>query len=117
MAKRKISPFKCWEGPRERVGYVRLNYDLLDSEAFLGLSGNAVKLYIYMREWAYRKEKSDGKSLTYTVRFASERLQLSIPTANKALLELEKKGFIKRLNNSKASREATVWEFSDKWYN
>lgn len=116
MAKRKISPFRKWENPKERDGYIRLAYGLIDSEAFLGLSGNAVKLYIYMREWAYKKEHSDGNALTYTLGLAKERLRISEPTANKALLELEKKGFIKRKNNSRATREPTQWEFSDKWY-
>lgn len=116
MAKRRISPFRKWENPKERDGYIRLAYGLIDSEAFLGLSGNAVKLYIYMREWAYKKEHSDGNALTYTLGLAKERLRISEPTANKALLELEQKGFIERKNNSRATREPTQWEFTDKWY-
>ncbi len=43
-------------------------------------------------------------------------LNVSEPTANKAMLELESKGIIKRLNNSRYAHEASKWEFVNEWY-
>jgi Fic family protein len=117
MSKKKKTPFKVWENTKQLDGYIRLAYGLLDNEVFKGLSGNAFKLYVYMREWAYRNEKSNGQYLTYSLSLAQKALGVSEPTANKALLELESKHIIKRLNNSRYAREASQWEFTDEWYN
>lgn len=116
MGKRKKTPFTVWENPKSQDGYVRLAHTLLDSEAFRNLSGNAFKLYVYMRQWAYRQEKSNGEYLTYTLTLVQKVLGVSEPTANKAILELEKKGIIKRLNNSRYRREASQWRFVKEWY-
>lgn len=114
--KKKFTPFKVWENTKEKDGYVRLAYGFLDYELIKGLSGNAFKLYVYMREWAYRNEKSNGQYLTYSLSLAKKALGVSEPTANKALLELESKKIIKRLNNSRYAREASQWEFTNEWY-
>lgn len=114
--KKKKTPFRVWENPKESDGYVRLAHTLLDNEVFKGLSGNAFKLYVYMRQWAYRKEQSNGQYLTYSLSLAKKALGVSEPTANKAILELESKGIIKRLNNSRWARKASQWEFVNDWY-
>lgn len=115
MAKKK-TPFHTWENPKDIDGYVRLGFSLINHPKFQNLSGNAIKLYIYMREWAYRKEKSNGQFLTYTLKLAKDIMNVSEPTANKAILELERNGFIIRLNNSKYNKEATRWQFVSDWY-
>lgn len=116
MKRRKKTPFRIWENTKEHDGYIRLAHSFLDNEVIRELSGNAFKLYVYMRQWAYRKENSNGEYLTYTLSLAKKALNVSEPTANKAILELESKGLIKRLNNSRYAREASQWKFSEEWY-
>lgn len=107
--------FRDWESKKENDGYVRLANSFLDSDLIRSLSGNAFKVYVYMRQWAYRKRKSNGQFLTYTLSMVMNILNVSEPTANKAILELQSKKIIKRLNNSRQERRATKWCFVGEW--
>lgn len=112
-----MKPFKSWENTSECDWYVRLPYDFLDHQNTLSLSGCAFKIYIIMRILAARDRTTPEDVVVLTVRKAAEYARVSEPSANKALLELEQKGYTKRLNNSKEKRVATEWKFVPDWQN
>lgn len=110
-----MKPFKSWENTSEYDWYIRLPYEFLDHKNTLSLSGNALKLYIAMRMVAARDSNTPEDVVTFTLRTAMKFLKVSEPSANKALLELEQKGYTKRLNKSREKRLATEWQFVSDW--
>jgi hypothetical protein len=83
---------------------------MLDSLAFLSLSGNAVKLYLYMKMWACGRD-----SVQYSTSMAQGFMTAN--TFRRARDELVKKGFITFPNkmSAKYKRESCEFEFSDHW--
>jgi len=111
MPRIKKVPFPPWasktiDGIEKR--YDRLGATQMASEAMRSLSGNAFKIYWYMRlESAGKKE--------FTFSHVKYRSYLSKPTFFKAIKELEDKGLIDVVQHNKNLRKANVYAFSERW--
>lgn len=83
---------------------------MLDSKAFISLSGNAVKLYLYLKMWACGR---DG------VQYSASMAQgfMAPNTFRRSRDELLEKGFIDFPNkmSAKYKRETCEFEFSNRW--
>lgn len=111
MARTKKVPFSPWEtrnadGTEKR--YIRLGVTQMSSEAMRGLSGNAFKIYCYMRI------ESGGKK-EFTFPHAKYRSYLSKPTFFRVIKELEDKGFIDVVQHNKNIRTSNLYAFSEQW--
>lgn len=110
MAGKKKTPFAPWEtkasnGIEKR--YVRLANTMLCSPAFLQLSGNATRVYVYMRiESAGKREFTMPRSKY--IKFIKKDAFLT------ATEELEKAGFIEIQHNANL-RKPNVYRFSERW--
>lgn len=111
MPKTKKVPFPPWattydSGIEKR--YDRLGATQMASEAMRSLTGNAFKIYWFMRiEAGGRKE--------FTFSNVKYRSYLSKPTFFKVVKELEDKGFIDVVQHNKNLRTANVYAFSERW--
>lgn len=81
-------PFKSYESANPNDKYICLTYSMMDSEAFRSLSGDAVKLYVYMKMLADGKDKFDFATALGT------QIGLSKKAYFRARNELIGKGFI-----------------------
>lgn len=111
MARKKKTPFAPWE-TRKSDGiekrYIRLADSLLCSPAFLQLSGNATRAYIYMRIESAGKPEFTMPRSKY-IRFMKKD---SFLTARE---ELETAGFIETVQNNANLRKPNVYRFSERW--
>lgn len=121
--KEKRKRFREWENPKQKDTYIRFGTETLKHEIFISLSNNAKVLYMYMKSWAYNSkeflQKHDNGGIgefEYSVSLTKKILNSSTQTALNTIHELEEKGFIERVNNSKHSRQTSLWIFSNKWY-
>ena len=92
--------------------HVQLHYYLLRSDAWRGLSGNSVRVYLelYMRF----NGTNNGKLFIGMDRIASN-LGMSKSTVCKAFKELEEKGWIAKVKNGKWIRgQASEWRLTTK---
>lgn len=94
------------------ASFVWFDRSILRSEAYHHLSGNAVKVLLVLM--AIYKGMNNG-DLWLSARDAAEHCNVAPNTANRALRELEEKGFIvavKRGAFSVKNRQATVWRLT-----
>lgn len=110
----KRQPFKQ---PDDNTKYewVDMTFYMLDHEQFKKLSVYSTKLYLYMRQWAYKNEewKSTG-IFTYSQSMAHSTGIMSTSQAKRCLKELWEKGFIDKQGYNK--NRTALWSFSDRWY-
>jgi DNA-binding GntR family transcriptional regulator len=98
--------------------YVRLPEYLLDCPAWQSLDCAARCLYVELAR-RYRGPDSNNGKIPYSVREAASALRISKDTANRALLDLQERGFLKIAKDSgfnikgRISREWLLTEFPD----
>jgi len=108
---------------RSKGGYGRYNnYDhsMILSEAFLSLSGDAVKVFMHVRT-RYTEDKhqiNNNGEISYSVR-EGEKVHLSKNRTSRALKELEEKGFLKVKDDSTFDQKklARTWIITCEKYN
>lgn len=105
------------KGRSKTPTFVMLRFDIMDSPAWLSLPPNAQAL------WCHIKRRYNGHNngeISYACREAAERLNVSPNTANRAFIELEKKGFIKAAlfaGFQNKHRTATRWIITSEEHN
>ena len=97
--------------------FVRIFNSMLESENFIQLSGSAVKLLLYMKQWAIKnKEYKTYGTFDYSSGLPLKKGFMAKRTCATALKELEHYGFIKKMNNAMdGCGFAQKWAFSDEW--
>ena len=105
---RKKAPFKDYEGSKPNDKHIRLTQDMLMSRQFIGLSGNAKSLYLYMKLWACGKIEFE-----YTITNAENVMPKS--TFFRAKKELIDFGFIEIVKNGKFNKTKNIYKFTTKW--
>lgn len=114
MAKKKQRTFKEYECCNFQDGlrdnYISLTKSMMLHENYLSLTPNSLKLYNYMKLWA-----CGNKQFKYSYSLANQVIG-SKTTIYRCIIELEQKGFIKRVSVSKQVGYASIYEFSDDWY-
>lgn len=109
--------FRSYEGKNKREKHIRLTNSMLTDERYKALSSDAKVLYNYMKLWAYGSpEYKKFETFDYSISRVMDIVGVSVKTAVKCVKELEKNGFIERVNNSKFTRETSKFKFSDKWW-
>ena len=99
----------------ERYEWVDLTFYMLNHTNFKQLSGNAVKLYLYLVQWAYRSENwFKTETFEYSQSMAERNGVMSIAEAKRSLNELWDKGFIDKVGYN--YRRTATWKFSNRWY-
>ena len=111
MSRSKKTPFKPWEsvkptGIEER--YVRLGNSQLLNEATLSLSHAAFHLFVYMRLESAGRLEFEMPRAKYTKFLSNGGFQ-------KAIVELEQKGFIEIIQRNGNLRQPNVYKFSSRW--
>lgn len=109
--------FRPYEGKNKKEKHIRLTNSMMTDERYMALSSDAKVLYNYMELWAYgnMEYKKEG-TFDYSISFVMKSVGVSVKTAVKCVKELEEKGFIERVNNSKFSKETSKFKFSSKWW-
>lgn len=79
------------KGRSRESRHVRLYLHMLHSAAWLSLSGNAVKLLVYLASW---EDGSNNGEIFMSERMAAEGIGVAKRTAGKLFDELELRGFI-----------------------
>lgn len=122
MAKYKKKKFKPYTF--EKIGNANLSAVLfatmLQSNAYLDLSPNAMKLYTYMKLQLYgQKEKPQGKQDCFVFNKAMYTKTYPLfkngEQFTKYCHELIKNGFIEEIENGHTTRTKSIYRFSDKW--
>lgn len=99
----------------KKYEWVDITFYMLDHDKCLGLSGNAFKLYAYMRKWAYMSEDwKKTNTFEYSQSLAQTKNIMSQAEAKRCLNELWEKGFIEKLSRGK--RGTNRWKFSSRRY-
>lgn len=97
--------------PREQR-FARLDFVLLDSDAFRELSGNAFKLIARL---ATRFYGNNNGAISMSVREAAAEIGCCINQASKCFKELEDRGFIRAIQRGSfdwKKRHATTWRLT-----
>lgn len=109
----KKQPFKQVES--EKYEWVDMTFYMLDHERFRELSVYATKLYMYMRQWAYKSEMWQEKQVfPYSQSMAQNIGIMSTSQAKRAIKELWEKGFIDKVGYD--YRRTALYKFSNRWY-
>lgn len=97
--------------------FVRIFNNMLDNQNFMNLSGSAVKLLLYMKEFANKSnEYKHYGEFDYATSLSESKGFMAKKTCANALKELEHYGFIEKRNNAMSGCGfAQKWAFSDKW--
>ena len=97
--------------------FVRIFNSMLDNKNYMALSGSAVKLFQYMKQWAIKnKEYKTYGTFDYSTGLLESEGIMAKKTCAMALKELEHYGFIKKMNNATSGCGfAQKWAFSDEW--
>ena len=99
----------------ERYEWVDMTFYMLNHQKFKNLSGNAVKLYLYLIQWAYRSENwLKTETFEYSQSMSQRNGFMSISEAKRSLNELWDNGFIDKVGYN--YRRTAVWKFSNRWY-
>lgn len=110
----KAQPFKqCMTDIKYE--YVDITFYMLDHKNFRELSVYSTKLYLYMRQWAYRSEMWKEKQVFPFSRSMAHNIGImSESQAKRSLKELHEKGFIDKAGFD--YNRTALWKFSDRWY-
>ena len=96
--------------PKEN--YMEETLKLLYNANYKSLNPHAKNLYQYMRIWSY---VNGGYAIEISIAQIMNTVGMSVKTAVGSIKELVNKGFIKRLNDSKTTREKSKFVLSDEW--
>lgn len=95
--------------------YLPISYKMAQTQAFRSLKGTTVKVWIELR---IRYNGHNNGLVSLSLREAASLLGMSQSTAQRALTELEEKGFIKRrTRGSWYGRKAAEFILTDQAYN
>lgn len=99
----------------QRYEWVDLTFYMMDHYQFRSLSPYSTKLYLYMRQWAY-KNKEWGKTgvFAYSQTMAHSIGIMSVAQTKRCLAELWEKGFIDKAGYDE--HRTALWKFSNRWY-
>ncbi|MDD3397915.1 MAG: hypothetical protein PHR96_05200 [Clostridia bacterium] len=112
-ARYKKQSFKQSEG--EKYEWVDITFYMMDHKSFKELSVYATKLYLYMRQWAYRNEEWKKTGIFPYAQSMMSRLGImSISQTKRALNELWEKGFLDKHEYGVGG--VARWSFSNRWY-
>ena len=94
--------------------YVRLTYDLMQSEAWRSLDGNARAIYIELA-MLYRGVGTNNGQIGFSARQAARAILVSAATAARAMIHLQDRGFIVAVTkgNFTRKRHATRWRLTE----
>jgi hypothetical protein len=94
--------------------YVRLTYDLMQSEAWRSLDGNARAIYIELA-MLYRGVGTNNGQIGFSARQAARTILVSPATAARAMIHLQDRGFIVAVTkgNFTRKRHATRWRLTE----
>lgn len=107
--KRKARPNAT--GRNDHQQFLKLFYDMAQSEACRSLSGPALKVWLELR---CRFNGRNNGDLSLSLDQASCLLGIGKATAQRAFKELEQKGFIKMVELGQwYGRKATTWQVTD----
>ena len=108
--KLKGARFKPHEGRKPVDYHVRITNDMLKDEKFINLSASAKTLYLYMKDWAGKKDKFE-----YSASLAKNLMVKT--TFFKSRDELIKQGFIDYANiiRAKGKKETGTYKLSERW--
>ncbi|NKB49056.1 MAG: helix-turn-helix domain-containing protein [Alphaproteobacteria bacterium] len=99
-------------GRRETEQYLPIPYLMARSEAWRSLSGPAIKVFIEIR---CRYNGQNNGELSLSLDEAARLLGIGKATAQRAFVDLEKKGFIKKIKQGQwYGRLATEWAVTDR---
>lgn len=94
--------------------YLPISYKMARTQAFRSLTGTALKVWVELRT---RYNGHNNGLVSLSLREAASLLGLSQTTAQRALIELEEKGFIKRrTRGSWYGRKAAEFILTDRSY-
>lgn len=92
--------------------HVRLYASITGSAAWKHTTGNSVKVLLAL---CARDNGTRNGAISFSVREAAEAVDVSIPTANRCLAELQEKGFIRCTQKGAFSRKvshASLWRYT-----
>jgi len=111
VAKKPLRRRPNAKGRDETWQYLSIPYSMARSRAFRRLGGPALKVWIELR---CRYNKRNNGDLSLSLREAAKLLGMSQSTAQRALKELEAKGFIRMQKRGQwYGRIATTWIVTD----
>ncbi len=109
----KMMQYKEFESRNKTGRFVRLSYDMLNSEAWKDLKTIAVKLYVYLKTKYNGSEISIEFECSYSE--INNKLRFSDKSIKSAYDDLIAKGFVEVLENNRARMKANKYKFSEKW--
>lgn len=111
MARAKKTPFPSWQTQKPdgiETRYIRLGNSQLISGAMQSLNHATFRIYVYMLlESAGKKE--------FEFSYSKYKNYCSKGGFQKAVAELEGKGFVKVVQHNKNLRIKNIYQFSDEW--
>lgn len=111
MARTKKTPFPQWQTKKPNgieIRYIRIGNSQLVSEAMQSLNHAAFRIYVYMLlESAGHRE--------FEFPYSKYKSYCSKGGFQKAVAELEEKGFVQVTQHNKNLRTKNVYQFSDEW--
>jgi len=112
MPRKKLTPFKSYEGLHGKNNHVRVTEYMLKHKSYIALPAPAKELYLYLRLWARGRD---------TVKFAASLAStfgMDSKTFRRARDNLIEYGFIEYLNphTAKDKKQIGVYQFSHRWY-
>lgn len=119
MARSKYTP-----KPFESVGGNRLSANIyvsmMQHPAFMTLSANAVRLYLYMKAQYYgAKPLKDHPATDFVFNWAMAHKTYELYTNRKQFIKdrdmLIERGLIEYIENGKNTRTKSIYRLSDKW--
>lgn len=109
----KNQPFK--QVQTEKYEWVDLTFYMMDHPNFATLDVYSTKLYLYMRQWAYRSEKWKKEGVfEFSRSLARNKNIMSEAQAKRSLDTLWERGFIDKMGYG--NKHTMLWSFSDRWY-
>ena len=111
-SRRKLArSFKSYEGVYPDDRHIRLTENMMKADACRSLSGNAFKLYSYMKQWARGRDEFEFSTTL------AAKIGLSAKSFYRARDELIEKGFIvfENQTGAKYKHETCHFSFSDRW--
>jgi len=107
--------FQAFQGRKEHDFCIRLTDDMISHVSFRKLSGNAIKLYIFMRN----NVGEFATETTYSADYYCKYVFCNPQTYYRSRDELINAGLIEWINKPESSAKrnaAAIFEFSNEWY-
>ena len=101
-------------GRNESEQYLKISYDMARSAAWRSLGGTTVKVWVELRT---RYNGRNNGDLSLSLDEGARLLGIGKTTVQRALKELQDKGFIKMVRQGQwYGRIATTWQITDRGY-